>query len=63
MRIKVDELKCCGFGNCVAVAPQVFVLGGQDNLARPVVEDTDPSLRERAERAMRDCPAQAIKIE
>jgi ferredoxin len=41
----------------------VFVLGGQDNLARPVVEDTDPSLRERAERAMRDCPAQAIKIE
>ena len=62
-RIVVDLSLCDAHGDCVLAAPDVFDLGEDDD--QVVVLDPEPGDEqwERVERAVRACPASAIRIE
>ena len=63
MKLTIESAKCCGFGECVALAPDIFVLGGDNR----VVFVTDGIVRagdeDRAQEAAFSCPAEAIGVE
>ena len=62
MRVVVDFNRCEANGVCMAVAPEVFDLNDDDELA--VLDDhPDEALRSKVEAAVRQCPRQAIAIE
>ena len=61
MRITIDSDKCCGYGDCVLAAPDVFDLG-DDNVAFLLVEDPRPDLYEEAAAGAAACPVEAIEI-
>ncbi|AJP04348.1 ferredoxin [Streptomyces cyaneogriseus subsp. noncyanogenus] len=62
MNITVDEAKCCGAGQCVLVAPDVFDQRDEDGIV--VLLDATPEAGLHA--AVRDaatiCPAAAIQV-
>ena len=61
MKVAVDFSRCEAHGECTMVAPQVFQLDDDDKLsfdAAPAEE-----LRDKVEKAVRNCPAQAISLE
>ncbi|MFJ7996535.1 ferredoxin [Streptomyces sp. NPDC096310] len=63
MKITVDEPKCCGAGQCVLVAPEVFDQRDEDGIV--VLLDAAPAEEQHV--AVREaaavCPAAAIVIE
>jgi len=61
MRVVVDADRCEGNAVCVQVAPEVFLLGDDDQ-ARVLVERPGESLRTGVETAVRRCPRQAIRV-
>ena len=62
MRITIDEDKCCGAGQCVLVAPEVFDQREDDGVV--IVLDADPpaALHDNTRRAAAVCPAAAIEV-
>lgn len=62
MKVVVDEDKCCGAGQCVLVAPEVFDQRDEDGIV--VLLDAEPPEQEHA--AVREaasvCPAAAIEL-
>lgn len=62
MKVVVDEAKCCGAGQCVLVAPEVFDQRDEDGivvlLEPEPAEDLHPAVREAAA----VCPAAAIEV-
>lgn len=62
MRISVDVDKCCGAGQCVLVAPEVFDQRDEDGVV--VLLDAQPpaELHAQAEEAAQVCPAAAIAV-
>ncbi|GAB3442201.1 ferredoxin [Streptomonospora sediminis] len=62
MKVHVDEDRCCGAGQCVLIAPQVFDQRDGDGIA--VVLDGRPP--EAAYAAVREaasvCPGAAIEL-
>lgn len=62
MNVIVDPEKCCGYGECVAIAPDLFEIG-DDNRAH-VLRDGELSGRdaERAREASYSCPVEAIGV-
>ncbi|MER7396540.1 ferredoxin [Streptomyces sp. NPDC000151] len=62
MRITIDEDKCCGAGQCVLVAPEVFDQRDEDGVV--VLLDAEPPERQRAAvtEAAQICPAAAITL-
>lgn len=62
MKIAVDEDKCCGAGQCVLIAPEVFDQRDDDGVV--VLLDAEPAEEQRA--AVREsadvCPAAAIHL-
>ena len=64
MRVIVDPDLCESNGMCVAIAPELFALGDDDLEPAQVLQDPVPDAqREQAERAVRSCPKQAIRLE
>ena len=59
LRIEIDRAVCVGFGDCVAAAPEAFVLDGQD-LA--TFADPDRVPREQLLAACDVCPVDAIIV-
>ena len=63
VQIVIDEQKCCGAGQCVLVAPEVFDQRDEDGIV--VLLDPVPSADQQG--AVREaaalCPALAIVIE
>jgi ferredoxin len=62
VQIAVDRDKCCGSGQCVLTAPEVFDQSDDDGLvlllaAEPAAEQ-EPAVREAA----KWCPAAAISV-
>ncbi|MCK2214812.1 ferredoxin [Actinomadura sp. ATCC 31491] len=62
MKVTVDEDKCCGAGQCVLIAPEVFDQRDEDGIvvlleAEPG-EDRHAAVREAAA----VCPAFAIEV-
>ncbi|MEU0738724.1 ferredoxin [Streptomyces sp. NPDC006134] len=62
MNITIDEAKCCGAGQCVLVAPEVFDQRDEDGIV--VLLNATPDADQHA--AVRDaatiCPAAAIQV-
>ena len=59
LRIRIDRDLCVGFGDCIDVAPEAFVLDG-DGLA--VFLHAETVDRERLLRACDECPVDAITV-
>ncbi|MEV4110663.1 ferredoxin [Nonomuraea sp. NPDC049695] len=63
MNITVDADKCCGAGQCVLLAPEVFDQGEDDGIV--ILLDASPAEEHHA--AVREaadvCPAAAIVVE
>jgi ferredoxin/phthalate 3,4-dioxygenase ferredoxin subunit len=59
MEITVDSDKCCGYGDCVLAAPDVYELG-DDGVARvlPGADLSAPEVWEGADA----CPVAAIEL-
>ncbi|MGH7443404.1 MAG: ferredoxin [Longimicrobiales bacterium] len=57
LTIRIDRHLCVGFGDCVDVAPEVFVLD-DDSIAR-FCNDTDVA-EDLVLRACRSCPVDAL---
>ena len=59
LRVRIDRTLCVGFGDCVAEAPEAFVLddGGTAIFVKP-----DAVERERLLRACDACPVDAITV-
>jgi ferredoxin len=60
-RLRVDPIACDGHGLCAELFPEGIEL---DDWGYPIVLDSAgrPELREHAERAVRACPALALRL-
>lgn len=62
MQITIHEEKCCGAGQCVLVAPEVFDQRDEDGVV-VLLDDAPPEPRHAAAReAAAVCPAAAIEV-
>ncbi|MFF2727835.1 ferredoxin [Streptomyces sp. NPDC058008] len=62
MKITVDEEKCCGAGQCVLIAPEVFDQRDEDGVV--VLLDSAPPAgqHEAVQESAAVCPAAAIHL-
>ncbi|WP_437738334.1 ferredoxin [Sorangium sp. So ce1335] len=61
MKIVVDEERCEANGVCVRAAPEAFRLDDDDRL-HLLVTEVPSELRDKVERAVRDCPRGALSL-
>ena len=61
LRAFADRQRCCGYGICVQLCPEVFKIdsGGLVYLENEIVP---PALAEEAAEAAASCPAQALSV-
>ncbi|TDC52518.1 ferredoxin [Micromonospora sp. KC207] len=62
MRVTVDRDACCGSGNCVLTAPDVFDQDDADGLVLLLRPEPPPEATDRVRRAVGLCPAAAIHL-
>ncbi|MET8051803.1 ferredoxin [Streptosporangium sp. NPDC005286] len=63
MKLYIELEKCCGFGECIALAPDLFRMGG-DNRAQLIGDGAvNQADEERARTAAFACPAEAIGVD
>jgi ferredoxin len=63
MRVRVDPNKCQGHTLCNRVAPEIFRLREEDGHAEVVMGEVPRELEEKARKAVRGCPEEAISVE
>lgn len=61
MKIEVDQNKCIGCGNCVALTQNSVFDFNDDGLAECTVEEIPEDKKEVVEEAINECPTEAIK--
>lgn len=61
MRVVVNPDLCEGNALCVKEAPEVFVLGDDDQ-AHLLIENPPEALRQKVDRAVRRCPRNALTL-
>ncbi|MGW0891117.1 ferredoxin [Saccharopolyspora gloriosae] len=62
MKVTIDEDKCCGAGQCVLAAPEVFDQRDDDGVVILLDETPAEAEHENARTAAALCPAAAIEI-
>ncbi|GHE04886.1 ferredoxin [Streptomyces alanosinicus] len=62
MKISVDETKCCGAGQCVMLAPEVFDQRDEDGIVVLLDAAPAPEHHQAARESAEVCPAAAIHI-
>ncbi|NKQ54284.1 ferredoxin [Amycolatopsis sp. K13G38] len=62
MRVVADLDRCCGTGQCVMNAPEVFDQNEEDGTVVVLREVPDPDQEEAVHRAVRHCPTEALAI-
>ncbi|SFT74407.1 Ferredoxin [Actinopolyspora lacussalsi subsp. righensis] len=62
MKIAVDEEKCCGAGQCVLLAPEVFDQRDDDGVVILLDERPPENLYGPVREAAAVCPAAAIEV-
>jgi len=62
LRIEVDRDRCCGSGNCVLSAPEVFDQDDADGLVVLRRPEAPPEAAVAVRRAVALCPAGAISV-
>ncbi|MFC9648497.1 MULTISPECIES: ferredoxin [unclassified Streptomyces] len=63
MEVQLDQDKCCGAGQCVLVAPEVFDQRDEDGIAFVLDARPPAALHEQVREAALICPAAAIRLE
>ncbi|MBR7831080.1 ferredoxin [Actinospica sp. MGRD01-02] len=63
MKLTVDQDVCCGAGQCVLLAPEVFDQREQDGIVVLLDETPADALHEVVREAAAVCPAGAISVE
>ncbi|TXS34895.1 ferredoxin [Streptomyces sp. uw30] len=63
MKVTVDQGRCCGAGQCVLLAPDVFDQRDDDGLVTLLDPTPAPALHAAAREAAAVCPAAAITID
>ena len=62
MKVTVDETRCCGAGQCVLLAPEVFDQRDEDGIV-VLLDPAPPADLHRTVREAADvCPAAAIDV-
>jgi len=59
MQIRIIRNECCGHGQCVEIAPDVFALDPQ---RKSMVLDPEAASEQSVREAAEACPCQAIQI-
>lgn len=62
MKVIVDPDKCCGYGECVAVAPELFVIGDDNRAHLLQGPELSGAEAEQARMASYSCPVEAIEV-
>lgn len=62
MKVTIDEDKCCGAGQCVLAAPEVFDQRDEDGVVILLDENPPDSEHDNTRNAAALCPAAAIEI-
>jgi ferredoxin len=62
MKVEVDREKCCGGGQCVLLAPDVFDQGEEDAVVILLQDKPEPQQWDSVREAVAVCPAAAIAI-
>jgi ferredoxin len=62
VRITVDEDRCCGAGQCVMIAPEVFDQRAEDGVVLLLDPEPPAELLPVVRNAAVVCPAQAITL-
>jgi ferredoxin len=60
MKVEVDREKCCGGGQCVLLAPEVFDQGDEDGVVILLQDTPEPKQWDNVREAVAVCPAAAI---
>ncbi|MBB5783574.1 ferredoxin [Nonomuraea jabiensis] len=63
MKIVVDEAKCCGAGQCVLIAPDVFDQNEDDGIVILLEAEPAAHLHAAVREAAAVCPAAAIQVD
>jgi ferredoxin len=63
MKLTVDQDKCCGAGQCVLLAPEVFDQREQDGIVMLLDETPAEPLHAIVQEAASVCPAAAITVQ
>ncbi|MFG1681164.1 ferredoxin [Nonomuraea sp. NPDC049269] len=62
MRVAVDRDKCCGAGQCVMIAPEVFDQDEDDGIVLLLDDSPEARLHQAVREAASVCPAAAIQL-
>ncbi|MEV5894326.1 ferredoxin [Nonomuraea fuscirosea] len=62
MKVTVDEDKCCGAGQCVLLAPEVFDQREEDGIVLLLDAEPGPDQHALVREAAAVCPAAAIEV-
>ncbi|MFJ9585319.1 ferredoxin [Streptomyces acidicola] len=62
MKVSVDEAKCCGAGQCVLLAPEVFDQRDDDGIVVLLAPEPTPDQQSDVREAAAVCPASAITL-
>ena len=63
VKVRVDRARCIGAGQCVRTVPEVFDQSEADGIVKLLVAEPSPEHALKVRKAVRLCPAQAIRIE
>ncbi|WP_018544169.1 ferredoxin [Streptomyces sp. LaPpAH-108] len=63
MKIAVEEDKCCGAGQCVVLAPEVFDQRDDDGIVVLLDETPPQELHEQVREAAGVCPGACIHLD
>ena len=62
-KVTVDQDKCCGSGQCILAAPEVFDQREEDGIVILLDADPEEHLMPKVREAALICPASAIVLE
>ncbi|GAB2809722.1 ferredoxin [Streptomyces sp. NPDC054796] len=62
MKVTVDEGKCCGAGQCVLIAPEVFDQRDDDGIVVLLEPEPASDQHDTVREAAAVCPAAAIEV-
>lgn len=63
VNVTVDEGRCCGAGQCVLIAPEIFDQRDEDGIVTVLRSNPAAELHTAAREAAAVCPAAAITID
>ena len=61
MKVKVNQDKCIGCGNCVALSDNQLFDFDDNGLAKCILDEIPKDLEETANDAINQCPTEAIE--